>query len=369
MKFKGFFSDKPDMALLVGSIIASIFGIITINSASATMPNHIKLVLVQSVALLLGLGAMTVIIYLKYTHLEKLKYLVFGVGIGLLVLVLAIGKLSNGTQGWFVLGPITIQPAEIAKICFIVTMSLHLSLVKERVNEIKTLVLLIIHLSCYVVPVLLQPDFGTAIVFLIIFTFQIFFANIARKYILYALGAVCLIAPIVWLFLVPYQKNRILSLFTPEKDPTGSGYHILQSQLAIGSGQIWGRGYLKGPQTQFGYLPEKQTDFAFSVIGEEFGLIGTIIVTTLLFIIIYRCFDNARSCSHDPFGELICVGVGAMLFFHTLENIGMCIGLLPITGIPLPFISYGGSNLVTCFCAIGLVQNVVMRRRAGKFNL
>lgn len=357
------------MVLLVGSILASVFGIITINSAAFSMDNHLKLVIVQSIALILGIGAMTFIIYLKYTILEKLKYLILGFGIGLLILVLLIGKLSHGTQGWIVLGPVTLQPSEIAKVCFIITMSIHLSKVKDRVNEIKTLLFLVFHFLCYVVPVLLQPDFGTAVVFGAIFIIQIFFSGIKRKYIYYALGTVGVILPVVWLFLEEYQKNRVLSFFNPQKDPTGSGYHILQSQLAIGSGRIWGRGYLKGPQTQFGYLPEKQTDFAFSVIGEEFGLIGTILVTALLFIIVYRCFDNARSCSHDPFGELICIGVGAMLFFHTFENIGMCIGLLPITGIPLPFISYGGSNLVTSLCAIGLVQNVVMRRRAGKFNL
>lgn len=368
MKFKGLFSDKPDMTLLVCSIISAIFGIITINSAAASLDGHIRFVLVQSVAFVLGIGAMTGIIHLKYTHLEKLKYLVFGFGVGILILVLFIGKLSHGTQGWIVLGPISIQPSEIAKLCFIITMALHISLKKDSINAPKTLAFLFIHLLFYVVPVLLQPDFGTAMVFIVIFVFQLFFANIARKYILYAVGAICVISPIAWLLLAPYQKNRIISLFNPAKDPTGSGYQVLQSQLAIGSGKFWGRGYLNGPQTQFGYLPEKQTDFAFSVIGEEFGLFGTFIVAVILFLIIYRCFDNARSCSHDPFGELICIGVGAMLFFHVVENIGMCIGLLPITGIPLPFISYGGSNLVTSFCAIGLVQNVVMRRRAGKFS-
>ena len=182
-------------------------------------------------------------------------------------------------------------------------------------------------------------------------------------------GAAAVASPIVWFLLADYQKNRIISLFFPENDPTGSGYHVLQSKLAIGSGMVWGRGYLNGPQTQYGYLPEKQTDFIFSVIGEELGIFGTLFVTALLFIIVYRIFDNARSCSHDRFAELMCIGVGAMMLFHIVENIGMCLGLLPITGIPLPFISYGGSNLVTCFIAVGIVQSIRMRRRAVKFNL
>lgn len=368
MKKFNVFSDKIDMVLLISSILAALFGILIINSAAWSLSTHIRYVLVQSAAFLLGIGAMTGVIFFSYKYFEKLRFLIFAAGIGLLILVLAIGKLSHGTQGWLVLGPITIQPSEIAKICFIITLSLHISKKYESINEPKVLAGLILHLICYAVPVLLQPDFGTATVFVVIFAFELFFAGIYKKYIFAVCGLGAVISPIVWFLLADYQKNRIISLFFPEKDPTGSGYHVLQSKLAIGSGMIWGRGYLGGPQTQYGYLPEKQTDFVFSVVGEELGLIGTIFVATLLLVIVYRCFDNARSCCHDTFGEMMCIGVGAMMFFHVIENIGMCLGLLPITGIPLPFISYGGSNLVTCFIAVGLVQNVRMRRRATKFD-
>lgn len=368
MKKINFFSDKIDMVLLIASLMAALFGIFVINSASWTLDSHIRYVLVQSIAFLLGIGAMSAVIFFSYKYFEKLRFLIFAIGIGLLILVLAIGKLSHGTQGWLVLGPITLQPSEIAKICFIITLSLHISKKYDSINTIKTLSGLVLHLACYAIPVLLQPDFGTATVFIIIFAFELFFAGLYRKYILSVCAFGAVVSPIVWFFLEEYQKNRIISLFFPEKDPTGSGYHVLQSKLAVGSGMIWGRGYLKGPQTQYGYLPEKQTDFVFSVIGEEFGLIGATFVTALLLVIVYRCFDNAKSCSHDTFGEMICIGVGSMMFFHVIENIGMCLGLLPITGIPLPFISYGGSNLLTCFIAIGLVQNVRMRRRATKFD-
>ncbi len=368
MKKINLFSDKIDMVLLISSIIAALIGIFAINSAAWTLDGHIRHILVQSLALVLGIGAMSGVIFFSYKYFEKLRFLIFAAGIGLLILVLAIGKLSHGTQGWIVLGPITIQPSEIAKICFIITLSLHISKKYESINTAKTLIGLALHLLCYITPVLMQPDFGTAMVFVVIFAFELFFAGLYKKYILWVLGAGVVVSPIIWFLLEEYQKNRIISLFFPEKDPTGSGYHVLQSKLAIGSGMIWGRGYLKGPQTQYGYLPEKQTDFIYSVIGEELGIIGAIFVFALLFMIVYRCFDNARSCSHDTFGEMICVGVGSMMFFHVFENIGMCLGLMPITGIPLPFISYGGSNLVTCFIAIGLVQNVRMRRRATKFD-
>lgn len=368
LKKLGIFSDKADIWLLACSILAALAGILIINSAAFSMDAHMRYVIVQSAALILGIGAMTVLMFFNYTFLSKLRHLIFIFGTGLLILVLAIGKLSHGTQGWLVLGPITVQPSEIAKLCFIITLSHHASTVKERINEPKTLIFLLIHFLCYAVPVILQPDFGTTTVFAVIFAFILFFAGIGRKYIFGLIGGIAAVSPIIWLFLKDYQKSRITSFLFPENDPTGSGYHVLQSKLAIGSGMIWGRGYLKGPQTQYGYLPEKQTDFIFSVIGEELGIFGAAVLTAILFIIIYRCFDNAKSCSHDTFGELMCVGVGAMMFFHVVENIGMCLGLLPITGIPLPFVSYGGSNLVTCFAAVGLVQSIRMRRRATKFG-
>ena len=369
LKNIGKFSDKIDITLLVCSIIASLIGIIIINSAAYSLDAHARYVIVQSIALVLGVVAMTAAIFFNYTYLGKLRFVVFTLGIGLLILVLAVGKLSHGTQGWLVLGPVTLQPSEIAKLCFIVTVSYHTAKVKDSLNVPKTIVFLLLHFLCYSLPVILQPDFGTATVFAAIFAFILFFAGIGRKYIIGLAAFFAAASPIVWLLLADYQKKRIISFILPESDPTGSGYHVLQSKLAIGSGAIWGRGYINGPQTQQGYLPEKQTDFIFSVIGEEFGIFGALLLVTVLFIIIYRCFDNAKSCSHDTFGELICVGVGAMIFFHAAENIGMCLGLLPITGIPLPFISYGGSNLVTCFAAVGLVQSVRMRRRATKFDM
>ena len=366
-KFAGF-SDKCDKILLICSILAALIGILIINSATYTLSSHIRFVIVQSVAFLLGIAVMIALIFFNYKKFEKLHYLVFAVGISLLILVLAVGKLTHGTQGWIVIGPITLQPSEIAKICFIITFSCHLSRKRESINNPKTLFFLFTHFLVYAIPVLLQPDFGTTAVFAVIFFLELFFAGICRKYIIGAASVTAVISPIIWFLLKDYQKNRIITLFFPEKDPTGSGYHVLQSKLAIGSGAFTGRGYLNGPQTQYGYLPEKQTDFIYSVIGEEFGIIGATIVAVILFIIIFRCFSNASSCAHDSLGEFICVGVGAMLFFHVIENIGMCLGLLPITGIPLPFISYGGSNLVTCFAAVGLVQSVVMRRRATKFD-
>lgn len=369
MEKKGIFSDAADRALIVCVVLASLCGIVAVNSASASLDGHFRYVAVQSAAFLLGMAAMTALTFFNYAYLRKLRFVFFAVAMALLATVLVVGKIRGGTKGWIGLGPVNLQPAEIAKLCFIITLSSHLAKVKDSINKPKTLLPLFIHLGLYMVPVLLQPDFGTAMVFAVIFCISLFFAGISLKYVFGAIGLLAAASPLVWLLLNDIQRGRILSFLNPESDPTGTGYHVLQSKLAIGSGQIMGRGYLGGPQTQYGYLPERQTDFIFSSIGEEFGFIGCMAVTFLLFSIVFRCFSDARDSDHDPFGMFICTGVGAMMFFHTLENIGMCLGLLPITGIPLPFISYGGSSMLTCCAAVGLVQSVVTRRRRTKFDI
>ena len=204
-------------------------------------------------------------------------------------------------------------------------------------------------------------------VFCSIFIGMIFVCGIHYKYILAALASLMAFAPVAWLFILDdYQKKRFLVFFNPESDKLGAGYHVFQSKIAVGSGQVFGKGLFKGIQTQRGFLPEKHTDFIFSVIGEELGIIGSTLVIVLLLAIIWRCIAVAQNAK-DDFGAYVCVGVASMLIFHTFENIGMCIGLTPVTGIPLPFISYGGSSLLTNLLAIGLVINVRMRRRTINF--
>ncbi len=369
MEKKGLFSDTVDHTLLIYVIITSLLGIVAINSAAASIEGHYRYVIVQSAAFLLGMAAMTALTFFNYKYLYKLRFVFFGLAVALLAVVLVIGRIRGGTKGWIAIGPVNLQPAELTKLCFIITISCHLSKVSDSINKPKTLLLLLLHLGIYVGLILMQPDLGTAMVFVVIFAAGLFFAGISLKYVFGAAGAVALASPVIWFLLRPHQRNRILSFLDPERDPTGTGYHVLQSKLAIGSGEIWGRGYLSGPQTQYGYLPERQTDFIFSSIGEEFGFVGCVIIAALLFSIIFRCFKDAMDSRHEPFGMFICVGVGAMMFTHTFENIGMCLGIMPITGIPLPFVSYGGSSMLTCCAAIGLVQSVVTRRRRTKFDI
>lgn len=366
---KKFFSrEGADIKLLFAVIISVIFGIVMINSATMSMGSA-KYVLVQSLAFIIGLVAALIITFMDYALLKQLRFLAMGVGLALLVLVLILGfgREDTGTQGWINLGFVNIQPAEIAKVCFLVSFSAHVSRIKEDINSISNILLLLLHLIVPVALILLQPDMGTAMVFMFMFILMVFFAGISYKYILSAAGVGIVGALTAWfLFLKDYQKERFFSFLNPESDPLGAGYHIIQSKIAVGSGKLFGTGYGNGIQTQMGYLPEKQTDFIFSVICEELGFIGASAVIILLFFIICRIFINARRAK-DSFGEMLCVGAGAMLLFHSIENIGMCINLLPITGIPLPFFSYGGSNMITSMIAIGIVLSVSFHRKNNTF--
>lgn len=366
---KQFFSrEGADKKLLIAVIIASIFGIFMVNTATTTLGSA-RYVTVQCVAFVFGLIAALIIAFMDYSVLNKFRYVAAAVGLALLVLVLILGfgREDTGTQGWINIGPVNLQPAEIAKVCFLITFSSHVSRVKEDINSFPSILLLLLHLAVPVMLIMLQPDAGTAMVFVFMFLIMMFFAGISYKYILSAAGigvAGCLAA---WFFILKdYQKNRIFSFMNPEADPLGTGYHIIQSKIAVGSGQLFGTGYGNGVQTQMGYLPEKQTDFIFSVICEEMGFIGAATVIFLLFFILFRVFINAHR-ARDTFGEMLCVGAGAMLFFHVVENIGMCINLLPITGIPLPFFSYGGSNMLTSMITIGIVLSVSFHRRNNTF--
>ena len=355
-------SRRFDPFLSTVVIITIIMGFLAIASATDSL-DKTRYLLVQGTAVLLGLALLITIQKFDYNKIGNLARYIYIFNVLLLTLVLFIGKGDEvGTRGWIRLGFVGIQPSEIVKIGFIITFAKHVS-VTEDINSPKSLLLLLLHAAIIIFLVLLQPDYGTATVFIIIMFAMLFIARISVKYIAGAFGAFALLSPVLWFFILKdYQKKRFFAFLKPEADPLGSGYHVTQSKIAIGSGGTIGTGLFKGVQTQLGYLPEKQTDFIFAVIGEEMGLWGTILILLLLLCIILKCFYIAQSSS-DFFGELICVGVGTMFLFHTFENIGMCIGLAPVTGIPLPFISYGGSNMLASLLAIALVLNVRARQR------
>lgn len=364
--FKTLF-QKPDVLLFIVTLALCICGLVLIQSASET---PVRDGIVQGAAMLIGLVVMTVLTWIDYDYFRALWPFAAGFSAFLLVLVLLIGIGGEevGTTGWISLGPVSLQPSELAKIGFIITFSCHLNRVRERVSEFKHFMLLMLHFGAYAGLVLLQPDFGTAMVFAVIALGMLFIAGLDWRYFL-AMGILLPVTAVGGYFflLKDYQKKRIFTFLNPESDPTGAGYHVLQSKIAIGSGQLTGNGYKNGPITQNGLLPAAKTDFVFGALGEEFGFFACILLLFLLFFMIWRTFYAAINAK-DSFGELLCVGVGAMLSFHVIENVGMCIGLLPVTGIPLPLISHGGSNVLATMMALGIVQSVVVHRRAVHFQ-
>lgn len=356
-----------DFVLFFLTLAGAVFGIVMISSAA---PSAGRYVLVQSVALVLGLIAMGVIIAVDYEHMAELWLYLYGISVVLLVLVLipGIGTYENGARSWFRFGSlIGIQPAEIVKLAFIITFSKHLSEVDYQVNRPRNLLFLLIHAGIFLGLILLQPDFGTTVVFACIMITLLFAAKLSWKYIAGGAGLIAAAVPLAWFFVLQdYQKQRIINLFNPENDPSGSGYQVAQSKIAIGSGQLFGNGLYQGGSQFNNFLPERHTDFIFSVICEELGFIGGLIVIALLVAIVVRCIMigiNAR----NNLGMYICLGVAAMFTFHIFENVGMCIGIMPVTGIPLPFFSYGGSSLLTNLIAVGLVLNVRYRSKVINF--
>lgn len=352
-----------DWLLFSLSIMLAIIGIVIIYSATRTTGTNTN-VIVQGGAMGLGLGVMLFLCFFDYEQFANAVKYIYIFAVVILIVVLIFGTSGDwGARSWIRFGAVGIQPAELAKICFILTFSYHLAKVEDRINDIKVLLGLVLHIGVLLILIMLEPDLGSSLVFIFMFACMVFVARISYKYVIALLGLGIISLPIFYNFILSeYQRQRINVFFDPTIDPLGDGYNVIQSKIAVGSGQLWGKGYLQGTQNQMGYLPTKSTDFIFSVFSEEFGFVGAIIIVGLLFWLIFRCFHAAQRADNS-YGRYICVGVGSMFLFHVFENVGMCIGLMPVTGIPLPFISYGGTSLVTNMAAIGLVLSVIYHNK------
>lgn len=359
---------KIDFVLITLVIISTVYGIFLIASATKSFETN-RYVIVQSGAALLGLAAVYIFTKIDYEDLSSFSWhiYIFYNALLILTLIFGIGAEEKGTNGWIRFFGIGIQPAEIAKVGFIITFANHLNKVGDSLNHFRNIIMLVLHLAFPLTLILCQPDFGTAMVFIIIFCFMMFAAGVDRRYIISCALLAVIAAPLTYFFLLgDIQKDRIKTFLNPGADIANSGYHVTQSKIAIGSGKIFGNGLFKGPQTQFEFLPEKHNDSIFSVCGEELGLIGTVSVVVLLFGIILRIFYISQNAK-NKLGSLMCIGVVSYFFIHVFENIGMAIGIMPVTGIPLPFFSYGGSALVTNFLAIALAVNIFIKRRYINF--
>lgn len=348
------------------TLVAAVFGIIMIYSATRSLNTNSN-VIIQTGTFIIGVVAMVIISRIDYHIFGHIALPIFGACLALLVAVLIVGSAGNwGARSWIRFGPIGIQPSEICKVGFAITFAKHLSMVKHQLDRPITVVLLLAHVGVLLGLIMLQPDAGSAMVFCFMFVVVLFTAGISFRYIIPAGLGFAAFLPLAYMFLLSdYQKHRIQVFFNPDMDRLGSGYNVIQSKIAVGSGQLFGKGFLKGTQNQFGFLPTKHTDFIFSVIAEELGFVGALLVILVLFIIIARCIKASQD-ANDSFGKYLCLGIAAMIIFHTFENIGMCIGLMPVTGIPLPFISYGGTSLLTNMIAIGIVLSVTRHSHGTK---
>ena len=280
----------------------------------------------------------------------------------LLIAVMVVGHSALGAQRWIQIGPITLQPSEFAKIIMIVSLAAMLENKIGKLNTLQDLLPVAGYLGVPFLLVLKQPDLGTSVVFVAIFFGMRFACGVNLKVLggIFAAGLAC--APLLWHFLKDYQKMRIMVFLDPNVDPLGSGYHIIQSKIAIGSGMLFGKGLFGGTQSQLNFLPENHTDFIFAVVGEELGFIGAAFLLILYLIVLWRGIMIARDAS-DTFGMLLAVGITSMLAFHVLVNVGMTTGIMPVTGIPLPFMSYGVSSLTTNIMSIALLLNIHTKKQ------
>ncbi|MFV0421493.1 rod shape-determining protein RodA [Oleidesulfovibrio sp.] len=307
-----------------------------------------------------GMGCMLAVMLFDYRHLKSLAWPIFILTVLLLVGVHLFGVTVYGAKRWLSLGLFNLQPSELAKISTLIIAARLLSRGGQPLDWGELLKILGI---CLIPAALIvtQPDLGTTLNVLLNVGGVILYRGIAKHVFKTCLFTLPPLIPLGWFALHDYQKQRILTFLDPERDPLGSGYHIIQSQIAIGSGQIWGKGFLGGTQSQLRFLPEKHTDFAVAVFGEEWGFIGNMILLAMFCLFLLAIFNSARDAK-DRFGSFLCAGVFFYFFWQILINMGMVVGLMPVVGIPLPFISYGGSATIVNFCLIGLVLNVSMRR-------
>ena len=300
----------------------------------------------------------------------KGAYIFYGVSLMLLVFVELVGEVGMGAQRWIDFGVIRLQPSELMKISVVIVLARYFHI--RSFQEIGNPLHLAIPAFLILVPVALvikQPDLGTAIMIALSGLVIFFIAGVRMwKFVLLFLGGVALV-PIIWQFLLEYQKKRILTFLSPEIDPLGAGYHLMQSKIALGSGGLYGKGFIQGSQSHLNFLPEIQTDFIFTMLAEEFGLLGGLVVLLLFFLI--SCYGLILSFfMASKFARFLTIGMITMLFFYVFINIGMVMGLLPIVGVPLPFISYGGSALLTSMTAIGLIISCHVHRDViiGRFS-
>ncbi len=353
---------KLDWVLLISTGLLLVIGLLVLYSISLNdIISGVTFFQKQTISIMIGLGMLFFMAFFDYRVLDKYSTKLYFIGLLMLFSVIFIGTTTNGTTGWLGFYSYHVQPVEIAKLIMIIFLASFLSKKKTQLSIVVRIIVSIILVFLPVFLIMKQPDFGSAAVIIFSWSVLLFSSGLNKKnlLILFLIGTITVSAG--WSFLRNYQKERILNFVNPQQDPTGSGYNALQSVIAVGSGQILGKGLGHGSQSQLNFLPEKRTDFIFAVIAEELGFWGGSAVVILLGIILWRIKEIARLAS-DNFGYLVAIGVMAVIFFQVVINIGMNIGIMPVVGIPLPFLSYGGSSMVVMLISVGILESIYLRR-------
>jgi rod shape determining protein RodA len=367
-----------DFTLLIAVLLLLALGVTIQASATSSMPvggdpwHYTKRHAFYAV---LGLGAMFGTMAIDYRSFARWAKFIYAGNLLILAGVLVIGTSSMGAQRWFYVGSMSIQPSELAKLAIIVTLATQLSRRIDRLQRWTDLFLPFVHVGLPALVILVQPDLGTSLVFAGILLGMLFIAGARWTHLLALYGSALVTITSwvilhlkfdVWIPLKTYQLNRLIVFADANIDPLGAGYHIRQALVAIGSGRLFGKGLFAGTQGRLHFLPMQHTDFVFAVVGEDLGFIGAAGILTLFLIIILRGIRIAAEAK-DPFGTLVAAGVVSMLAFHVLVNVGMTVGIMPIAGIPLPFISNGGSAMIANCAAVGLLLGIHLRRRKITF--
>ena len=349
-----------DWVLLVVALAICGLGVLQIYSATHDSIWH-DAWWKQMIWIVVAITLMWLISIVDYHTLLNQVPILYIVSIAVLIATFIVGQQVFGSRRWMRVAGMTLQVSEFVKLVIVLLVARYMTELKSSQLEPKDLLKLGGLVGLPMLLVIKQPDLGTALTYLPILAMGIFLAGLRWQYAAAILVVVALILPVAWFSLKDYQKARLVTFLDPNQDPKGSGYQVIQSRIAVGAGGMWGEGVTRGTQTQYRFLPVPHTDFIFSAFAEEHGFVGVIFALGLYFLLLMQIVQNAQTAP-DKAGMYVCMGIGALLLFHVLVNVGMVVGRMPVTGIPLPLMSSGGSNIMSVFLMLGLVNNVRLRR-------
>jgi rod shape determining protein RodA len=354
------FLSSLDLGLAVSALLLAMIGLATVHSASAELP--IDYLPRQAVWVGIGIVLLLAAVSIDYHVLLDLSVVLYAVGLVCLVLVLFIGVERGGAANWIQIGPWQFQPSEFAKLATALFLARYLASLNTRVLDLRQIATVVLIVGVPIVLVAIEPDMGGAAMYSPLVAGMLLVAGIRMRYLVTAALLALVLGAGVWAFgMKPYQKERVLTFVSPEKDPLGAGYQVRQSKIAVGSGKLVGRGYMQGTQSQLRFLPARHTDFILAVLAEEWGFVGVLTVLGL-YVVYIRSAARIAMRARDRAGILLVAGLLSVTCFHVLYNTAMVVGYLPITGIPLPFLSYGGSFTMVSFIATGIILGVDLRR-------